>query len=426
MYVVVYLGRQVTALRALRVIRLGRITRMHDGLKVVMEALLKIMPAMGTIIIPYGIFVVTFSIIGLNIFGGYLWQCNDTSVCGRADCIGMYNPNNSTNLNDTSSLIPRWWLPYRFYYDNFYQSALDVIVISFQEGWPDDMHRNMDIVDVDLQPRRDFSEGLAVFNCITLFFGNWFFLSVLEAVIIDALGRKQEEVEGLQLLSENQKKWMKTLKQLLVARPKFIPPIPTSNIRKYFHEIATHPKFEMAILAVVMVNVFVMATHYEDEPYQLEMFHEVMEVIFTLIYLLEALILVLGIGFRGYFSDNWNIFSLVIVVFACCSVGIRAFGHGVYFALRANVFSPLRIFRLIRLVKVVPGIHALIRSVAFTLSQLINVMLLMVLGYIVFGIVGMFFFGKINSVATDNFTDHINFTDFPTSMLLCYVMMTGS
>jgi hypothetical protein len=314
---------------------------------------------------------------------------------------------------------------YRMNYDNVFLSALSVVVISLQEGWPDDMHRNMDIVNIGFQPIRDSSEQYAIFNVVTIFLGNWFFISVLQGVIIDNLKQKKDEVQGFNLLTEKQKSWMNWLTTLLSSRPKTQPITPRSWLHQTCQIIALSITFHRFMLGVVLTNTVVMACNHAHASDRFQTIERSTEIIFTLIYILEAIILVRGVGMRVYLADNWNILSAIIISFACIAIGLDAFGSGPGFVLRANVFFPARLLRIVRVVEFMPGVIALARTVILTFSQLVNVMFLMFLSYYIFAIIGMFYFGKINAVATQNFTNHINFEDFPTAMLCVYVMSTG-
>lgn len=87
--------------------------------------------------------------------------------------------------------------------------------------------------------------------------------------------------------------------------------------------------------------------------------------------------LVSGLGWKLYFNDLWNALSLLILVFAVVSIAIQEWGYGPNTSLTANVFFPIRVLRVIRVVQFMPGVLALSRTVIHTMSQLLNVMLLM-------------------------------------------------
>ena len=207
--------------------------------------------------------------------------------------------------------------------------------------------------------------------------------------------------------------------------------------------------------------------------------------IFTAIFAAEAVILVSGLGWRLYLNDRWNVLSLLIVVFAVVSLAVQSWGTGPDTTLTADVFFPIRVLRVVRIVQWMPGVLALTRTVMHTISQLLNVMLLMFIMYYIFAIVGMFYFGKVcasyltyrlpvhvflsgqaflsiflrqycrcllpsvhlflsgqvsslfllepfgtSAAQVDiqhslSLYDHINFQDFGSSLLTCYVMSTG-
>lgn len=60
------------ALRALRALRPLRTISRAEGLKLIVDALLRAIPALGNVIMVSGLFIFIFSIISINLFKGLL------------------------------------------------------------------------------------------------------------------------------------------------------------------------------------------------------------------------------------------------------------------------------------------------------------------------------------------------------------------
>jgi voltage-gated sodium channel len=76
---------------------------------------------------------------------------------------------------------------------------------------------------------------------------------------------------------------------------------------------------------------------------------EYLNYVFTAIFSVEAIIQMIAIEPRVYFSDGWNIFDLVIIVGSVISIFISA---NTSLAIK-GVITILRSFRILRLVRLI-------------------------------------------------------------------------
>lgn len=65
------------AARSLRALRPLRVAMRFEGLKLVIDALVQAVPGIGNVILVTFLFYVMFGILGLNLFLGSLWYCED-------------------------------------------------------------------------------------------------------------------------------------------------------------------------------------------------------------------------------------------------------------------------------------------------------------------------------------------------------------
>lgn len=118
----------------------------------------------------------------------------------------------------------------------------------------------------------------------------------------------------------------------------------------------------------------------------------VIDSLFTLLFLVEAVVKIRVSGFSGYWSDGWNRFDFIIVLLALPScfnlLGFSFPGTSVLLSLRT-----MRAFKSFRLLKFVPNINSLLNGVrlAFKASFIVAVGLIVLL--FVFSIVTTFLFG---------------------------------
>lgn len=119
----------------------------------------------------------------------------------------------------------------------------------------------------------------------------------------------------------------------------------------------------------------------------------IIDSLFTLLFLFEAVVKIRVQGFLGYWSDSWNRFDFIIVLLALPSC-VNAFGvvfpgTNILLSLRT-----MRAFKSFRLLKFVPNIDSLLNGVklAFKASFIVAVGLIVLL--LVFSIITTFLFGS--------------------------------
>lgn len=119
----------------------------------------------------------------------------------------------------------------------------------------------------------------------------------------------------------------------------------------------------------------------------------IIDSLFTLLFLMEAVVKIHVKGFSEYWSDGWNRFDFIIVMLAlpCCVnlFGIDYPGTGILLSLRT-----MRAFKSFRLLKFIPNIDSLLNGIklAFKASFIVAIGLVILL--LVFSILTTFLFGN--------------------------------
>ncbi len=119
----------------------------------------------------------------------------------------------------------------------------------------------------------------------------------------------------------------------------------------------------------------------------------IVDSLFTLLFLIEALMKIQVSGFSDYWSDGWNRFDFIIVLLAlpsCVNLfGLALPGTNILLSLRT-----MRAFKSFRLLKFIPNIDSLLNGIklAFKASFLVAIGLIVLL--IVFSIITTFLFGN--------------------------------
>ena len=120
----------------------------------------------------------------------------------------------------------------------------------------------------------------------------------------------------------------------------------------------------------------------------------IIDSIFTLLFLFEAMVKIHVQGFSKYWSDGWNRFDFILVLIALPSC-INIFGDvlpgtNILLSLRT-----MRAFKAFRMLKFIPNIEGLLNGIklAFRASYIVAVGLIVLL--LVFSIITTFLFGNV-------------------------------
>ena len=116
--------------------------------------------------------------------------------------------------------------------------------------------------------------------------------------------------------------------------------------------------------------------------------------LFTMLFLIQAIVKIRVRGFSGYWSDGWNRFDFILVLLAlpsCINLFVDALpGTNILLSLRT-----MRAFKSFRMLKFIPNIDSLLNGVklAFKASYIVAIGLIVLL--VVFSIITTFLFGSV-------------------------------
>ncbi len=130
---------------------------------------------------------------------------------------------------------------------------------------------------------------------------------------------------------------------------------PNSKVIKFFYEVSIHKWTEIVILALTFVNLLVLAIDFEGAPriYE-EKIAAAINNTTTIIFIIEAIVKLIGLSPKGYFESLWNRFDFFIVCASLIDVcfiisnSINTDSNSVKFL---KTFQILRILRMIRVTR---------------------------------------------------------------------------
>jgi voltage-gated sodium channel len=169
-----------------------------------------------------------------------------------------------------------------------------------------------------------------------------------------------------------------------------------NNLQRRFYEIRNNKLFELFVITIIIFSALMIgANSYQVSPTTLQIF-AFLDVIITTIFLVEIVIRFIGEpNKKRFFHNAWNLFDTFIVLVSLIPIDDSEM---------AILGRLVRIFRVLRMVSIVPELRILINSLIKALPQLGYVMLLMFIIFYIYAAIGSTFFADINSDLWGNIT----------------------
>ena len=137
--------------------------------------------------------------------------------------------------------------------------------------------------------------------------------------------------------------------------------------------IVRHERFTKLIMFIIFLNTIVLAIEHYDSPDWLGTLSDVTNYIFTIVFALEMILRLFGMGIREYCKDYFNVFDGVIVIISLVEL---------FFATENSGLSVLRAFRLTRVFKIIKSwkdLRVLLTTVMNSFSAIANLGVLTIL-----------------------------------------------
>uniref|UniRef100_H2Y2S0 Sodium channel protein n=1 Tax=Ciona intestinalis TaxID=7719 RepID=H2Y2S0_CIOIN len=149
--------------------------------------------------------------------------------------------------------------------------------------------------------------------------------------------------------------------------------------------------FNGIVIVTILINCLVMMITGNDKPQWSE------KHIFTAIYTIEAAVKIVGRGFVlhrfSYLRDPWNWLDFIVIIAAYVLVIISQTSAGDASKISSLTFlRAIRVLRVFKTVSVIPGLRMIVSALVASTKALKDAMLLSLLGFSMFSLVGFQFF----------------------------------
>ncbi|WP_299494579.1 ion transporter [uncultured Shewanella sp.] len=162
------------------------------------------------------------------------------------------------------------------------------------------------------------------------------------------------------------------------------------NIQALSIRLRNNKIFELFVVSIIILSALLIGAKTYNMPHLLVILVKFMDMAITVIFLFEICVRFLAEeNKKRFFHNGWNVFDTLIVV-----ISLIPIENGEM----AIIGRLVRIFRVLRMVSIIPELRLLLNSLLRALPQLGYVLLLMFIIFYIYAAVGATFFAEINPV----------------------------
>jgi hypothetical protein len=402
--------------RLLRALRPLRFISHNKSMRIIVNALIESVSALANAAVMFLIVMLIFGILGVTLLMGKEYTCSNSAITLESECLRYgYSWQNSPN-----------------HFDNIIAAYHSLFIMVSQENWPDQMYQGTDAFNTGQAMIRDYNPAIAYYFVVFECLGNILFLNILLAILFDKFERAKKLNSSISelLLKHEQLRWVQTMKYIISTKQVKTKTVITSWLQLKVIRLISHWGFETFIMVCIMGNMLTMAVIYDEASADYTKGLEYINYAFTGIFCVEALLKLYGLTPANYFQGSWNCFDFGVVFCSLLEISLNmtVFKGGSNSLLRvgpqlARVFRILRVSRLLRLVKKLRMIDDLVGMMALSIPAIMNVFLLLILMFIMYGILGVYLFRGTKSGLTID--EYENFWTFGQAILLLIKVSTG-
>lgn len=172
--------------------------------------------------------------------------------------------------------------------------------------------------------------------------------------------------------------------------------VSASTLQSRFITIRENKYFETFVILVIVTSAMVIGAKTYAVPSRVNQLFTILDMAITLFFLTEIIIrMIAEHSLKRFFSKGWNIFDFIIVV-----ASLIPFEDSE----TALLGRLLRIFRVLRLVSIIPELRVLLNAFLTAIPRMGYVSLLMFIIFYIYAAAGSMFFQDINPELWRNIT----------------------
>merc|ERR1719317_1340190 len=181
-----------------------------------------------------------------------------------------------------------------------------------------------------------------------------------------------------------------------------------------------HPYFDPLIMGCIVLNTLTMCVEYYGASMFYQNVLDGLDTFYIVVFTVEAIVKVIGLGWRQYIGSSWNKFDFFIVIVGIISL-FELSGDA-----SLNVLRLFRIGRVLRLINKAKTLRTHFLTLMYSIPSLWNIGLLIFVVFFVYAVIGMHLFGTEDDDSGWEFGDsEANFQDFGKAMSTLFRVSSG-
>jgi hypothetical protein len=269
--------------------------------------------------------------------------------------------------------------------------------------------------------RQDFaSQGNAVFFVVFNLMGTVFVLTLFISVFM----RTYTEHTGVAFLTAEQRSWMELRKLLRHVAPSKRP----SNKNKpkwkdwcYKKAVQKHGRWSRTITVTLCLHLILLMVEYYPEPYWWIRTRDFIFLVFTVIYMANIVIRIIGLSWSRFRRSSWDLYSLLSVsgTFITTILLLARYDSVTYYQLHKLFLVSIALLLIPRN----NSLDQLFKTAAASLTSILNLLATWCILFLVYAIAMTQTFGltRFGSQGTNN----LNFRDVPRALIVLFRMSVG-
>ncbi|KAI8464917.1 MAG: Ion transport protein-domain-containing protein [Monoraphidium minutum] len=419
----VFESSQIEAIKALRVLRAAKplraLTR-SAGMRLVFKSVTMSLAAMANVSVVVMLFFLIFAILGVQLFSGKFYSCNDTSVPDVAACTGTFV------LEETGEVVPRLWENAGFNFDHLGSALVSLFVVATLNGYSEIMDTAMAAPEEKgMQPQPMINWAAFFFFVAFVVVVSYTLLNLYIGVVFFQFSRiRQQSQNGSAFLTNEQQEWAELSKMVFRLKPLDKCPVPKGRTRRALYYTVQSHLFEGLVTGLIILNALLMATTHYGMPDKMVTTVEFINYAFTCVFITEAIIKVVGLGWANYWKVGWNRFDLLLVASSLADMLVSLIGGANVSALKIQkVMRLLRLARVVKLVRGMKGVRSLFGTLIVSMPAFWNVGALLGLLFYIYAYIGTLLLGTVKH--NEGINEHANFERFWMSLLTLLRLATN-
>jgi hypothetical protein len=200
-----------------------------------------------------------------------------------------------------------------------------------------------------------------------------------------------------------------------------------NKIASVCYQIYNQPIFNYIMDLFIIINTVVMTLDSDMISQNVVTIANSINFILVIFFTIEFVLKLIGLGFRLFFANKFNIFDMLIVIFSITEICLAKNNS------TATALRTFRIMRIIKLLKSWETLNIIIKCIELTVLDIGNYVILLILCIYIFSLLGMNFFkGKLYFNSFNEYDKirgeipRLNFENILTASLTIFTILIGS